>query len=236
MTTPYPPCPRSLAYRCTICPRCGRSTRHSGTSSYSSKVLPLFRRHSPSSCCRWRGKSNPQRCSPRGADIRCRRSTGSGETVGRPYLRSCPLLRASPCRRLRGASRCKIRAPCSAARMHLRLQQPAFQLRHELAAPCHCGDCRRRTIFGSVPETHSHPSNIECIARTQADANCVDCISFAFFRQHCPQLGLLTRVLAVTPPSPSIPFVTSAASAPSAAASLRMAVFGVARAPQWQEV
>jgi len=32
---------------------------------------------------------------------------------------------------------------------------------------------------------------------------------YAFFRRHRPQLGALTRVLAATPPSPSIPFVTS---------------------------
>jgi hypothetical protein len=51
-------------------------------------------------------------------------------------------------------------------------------------------------FFGSITETHSQPGNIERVARREADATCVDSVTYAFFRRHRPQLGALTRVLA----------------------------------------
>src|SRR5262245_65524855 len=57
-------------------------------------------------------------------------------------------------------------------------------------------------FFGSITETHSQPGNIERVARREADATCVDSVTYAFFCRHRPQLGELTRVLAATPPSP----------------------------------
>ena len=57
--------------------------------------------------------------------------------------------------------------------------------------------------FGSIAETHSQPGNIERIARREADATCVDNVTYAFFCRHRPQLADLTRVLAMARPSPS---------------------------------
>jgi ABC-type phosphate/phosphonate transport system substrate-binding protein len=91
-------------------------------------------------------------------------------------------------------------------------------------------------LFGSIAETHAQPGNIERIARGEADATCVDCVTYAFFCRHRPQLGALTRVLAATPPSPSIPFVTSVATPPDLVAVLQAALFAVARAPAWSDV
>jgi ABC-type phosphate/phosphonate transport system substrate-binding protein len=91
----------------------------------------------------------------------------------------------------------------------------------------------RAAFFGSVVETHSQPGNIERIARGEADATCVDCVTYAFFCRHRPQLGQLTRVLAATRSTPSIPFVTSSAAPDDLKATLRQALSNVAHAPEW---
>jgi ABC-type phosphate/phosphonate transport system substrate-binding protein len=93
-----------------------------------------------------------------------------------------------------------------------------------------------KPFFGSIAETHSQPGNIERIARGEADATCVDCVTYAFFCRHRPQLAALTRVLAATPPSPSIPFVTSVATPADLKAHLQAALLAVARAPRWADV
>ena len=95
---------------------------------------------------------------------------------------------------------------------------------------------RGSSFFASIAETHSQPGNIERVARRQADATCVDCVTYAFFCRHRPQLGELTRVLAVTPASPSIPFVTSASTPTDLRAPLQDALFAIARKPEWAGV
>ena len=88
-------------------------------------------------------------------------------------------------------------------------------------------------FFGSIEETHSQPGNIERVARREADATCVDSVTYAFFCRHRPQLGELTRVLAATPPSPSIPFVTSIETPAPLQDTLRKALRNVARSEEW---
>jgi len=88
-------------------------------------------------------------------------------------------------------------------------------------------------FFGAVAETHSQPGNIERVARGEADATCVDCVSYAFFCRHRPRLGALTRVLAATPASPSIPFVTSSATTDALKERLQAALLAVASDPAW---
>jgi ABC-type phosphate/phosphonate transport system substrate-binding protein len=90
-------------------------------------------------------------------------------------------------------------------------------------------------FFGSIAETHNQPGNIERVAQGEADATCVDCVTYAFFCRHRPQLGALTRVLAVARSTPSIPFVTSQATPDDLKASLRTALGNVARAPEWAD-
>ena len=92
-----------------------------------------------------------------------------------------------------------------------------------------------RPFFKAAVETHSQPGNIERVAKGEADATCVDCVTYAFFRRHRPELASSTRVLAVTPPSPSIPFVTSSRTPEDAVAILRDALFAVARAEEWAD-
>ena len=93
-----------------------------------------------------------------------------------------------------------------------------------------------KPFFGSIAETHSQPGNIERVARGEADATCVDCVTYAFFCRHRPALGDLTRVVAITPPSPSIPFVTSSRAPEDLIDRLRTALFRVARSDEWSDV
>lgn len=91
-------------------------------------------------------------------------------------------------------------------------------------------------FFATIAETHSHPGNIERVARGEIDATCVDCVTYAFICRHRPAIGELTRVLAVTYPSPSIPFVTSVGASAELKQQLRNALFRVARTDEWSHV
>jgi len=93
-----------------------------------------------------------------------------------------------------------------------------------------------KPFFGSAVETHSQPANIERVARGEADATCVDCVTYAFFCRYRPELGDRTRILAVTRSSPSIPFVTAASTTAEMRARLQAALFAVARSPEWADV
>ncbi len=93
-----------------------------------------------------------------------------------------------------------------------------------------------RAFFASVVETHSQPGNIERVAKGEADATCVDCVTFAFFRRHRPELSRRLKVVGTTPPSPSIPFATSMATAPATVDRLRAALQRVGRSPEWATV
>jgi ABC-type phosphate/phosphonate transport system substrate-binding protein len=91
-------------------------------------------------------------------------------------------------------------------------------------------------FFGSIAETHSHPGNIERIARGEADGTCVDCVTYAFFRRHRPQLVERTRILCPTRSTPSLPFVTAVATPDDLGARLRVALFNVGRSDEWTDV
>jgi ABC-type phosphate/phosphonate transport system substrate-binding protein len=91
-------------------------------------------------------------------------------------------------------------------------------------------------FFGSIAETHSQPINLERVARGEADATCVDCVTYAFFARHRPALAEQLRILAATPPTPAIPFVTAAATDPVMKAALAQALRRVATEPEWAHV
>jgi ABC-type phosphate/phosphonate transport system substrate-binding protein len=95
---------------------------------------------------------------------------------------------------------------------------------------------RGMRFFGSVVETHSQPSNIEHVANRTADATCVDCVTYAFARKYRSEMAERTRILAVTPRSPSIPFVTSIDAPVEYRERLANALFRVVRDPQWSRI
>jgi len=76
-------------------------------------------------------------------------------------------------------------------------------------------------FFARVIETGSQPGNLDRIAGGEGDVTAVDCVTYAFWQQHRPEAAKRTRVLAQTPPSPAIPFVTSAETPAATVAILR---------------
>ena len=86
-------------------------------------------------------------------------------------------------------------------------------------------------FFARVIETGSHPGNLDRIARSEADATAVDNVTYAFWRHLRPEAARQVRVLARTPTSPAIPFVTSVATARATIAILRDALTRLGREP-----
>ncbi len=86
-----------------------------------------------------------------------------------------------------------------------------------------------RGFFAQVVETGSQPGNLDRIARGEGDVTAVDCVTYEFWRRYRPAAAARTAVLARTPPSPAIPFVTAAATPPETLAILRAALRRVAR-------
>lgn len=90
-------------------------------------------------------------------------------------------------------------------------------------------------FFASAVETDSQGGNLELVARGGADATCVDNVTLAFLEKHRPDVAAELRILALTPLSPSIPFVTSSATEPETVERLRHALGEVARASRWAD-
>ena len=88
-----------------------------------------------------------------------------------------------------------------------------------------------RPFFGRCEETGSQPANLDRVAAGAADATCVDCVTYAFNIAHKPALAGL-RILAATPPSPAIPFVTAAATPEPLFRALQAALLRVGQAPE----
>jgi ABC-type phosphate/phosphonate transport system substrate-binding protein len=91
-------------------------------------------------------------------------------------------------------------------------------------------------FFGLVNETGSQPGNLDRIAAGEGDVTAADCVTYAFWSRHRPDAARRTRVLAQTPPSPSIPFVTSIKTPPQTVAALRQALVRIAREPRFAGV
>jgi ABC-type phosphate/phosphonate transport system substrate-binding protein len=81
-----------------------------------------------------------------------------------------------------------------------------------------------RSFFAQVIETGSQPGNLDRIARGEGDVTAVDCVTYAFWSRCRPEAASRTRILARTPPSPAIPFVTAATTPPETVAILRDAL------------
>jgi ABC-type phosphate/phosphonate transport system substrate-binding protein len=86
-----------------------------------------------------------------------------------------------------------------------------------------------RGFFAQVVETGSQPGNLDRIAHGEGDVTAVDCVTYAFWSRYRQAAAARTRILACTPLSPAIPFVTSAATPPETVEILRTALRRVAR-------
>lgn len=132
--------------------------------------------------------------------------------------------RDSPYQQLRDLRRCRFvyGGPCSNSGMNLPRRAIA-----EIADGS--------AFFNSATETDDQGGNLERVARGEADATCVDSVTYAFVVRHRPQVAALLRVLATTSASPTIPFVTSSATEPATVECLRRALKELATAPEWAD-
>lgn len=92
-----------------------------------------------------------------------------------------------------------------------------------------------KPFFRSVIQTGGHPPSMERVVAGQADAASIDCVTFAFFKDYRPSAVAPLRILAETPPSPAIPFVTSRQTAPDHVAALRRLLVRIASDPLHRE-
>jgi ABC-type phosphate/phosphonate transport system substrate-binding protein len=83
---------------------------------------------------------------------------------------------------------------------------------------------REGSFFGDVKLTGSHAASATLVGEGGADAASIDCVTYAFLREYRPRDVARLRILAETPPSPAIPFVTSVDAGPELAARLRAAL------------
>jgi ABC-type phosphate/phosphonate transport system substrate-binding protein len=88
-------------------------------------------------------------------------------------------------------------------------------------------------FFAHVEESGTQADNLKRVASGEADATCVDNVTLGYYRYCLPNEAAVLRVIALTPPSPSIPFVTSSATEPATLQALRRALQRVAKNEEW---
>ena len=88
-----------------------------------------------------------------------------------------------------------------------------------------------KPFFGRVIETGGHLASMQRVLSGEADCASIDCLTYVFLQDHRPDFVQGLRVLAETPASPAIPFVTAAETEPQQVAALRRALLRMAAAP-----
>jgi ABC-type phosphate/phosphonate transport system substrate-binding protein len=79
-------------------------------------------------------------------------------------------------------------------------------------------------FFSSVTVSGSHLRSMEAVAAGEADAASIDCVTYGFAGTYRPALVDELRILAETPISPAIPFITATATPHETAAALTRAL------------
>ncbi len=69
---------------------------------------------------------------------------------------------------------------------------------------------RASVFFDAVIETGSHRASMAAIAAGEADLAAIDAVTYAALDRHEPDLTAALRIVAHSPESPTLPFVTSA--------------------------
>jgi ABC-type phosphate/phosphonate transport system substrate-binding protein len=91
-------------------------------------------------------------------------------------------------------------------------------------------------FFASVALSGSHPRSLDMVRQGEVDTASVDCLTWAFAAEHAPDLTAGLRVLAETPPSPAIPFVTGLDATPDEIAALRRALAVIGSEPDYARI
>jgi ABC-type phosphate/phosphonate transport system substrate-binding protein len=84
-----------------------------------------------------------------------------------------------------------------------------------------------KRFFESIVLSGSHRRSVQMVASGNADVAAVDCVSFAHFRRLYPLFVAPLRILSWTPPSPSLPFITAAATSDTTLQRLRSSLAAV---------
>ncbi len=91
-------------------------------------------------------------------------------------------------------------------------------------------------FFGEVVMTGGHGPSMTRVADAGVDAASIDCLTYAAYADHRPEVAAQLRVLAYTPASPSIPFVTSIETPPATRTALTRALFRLAETSRHEPV
>lgn len=86
-------------------------------------------------------------------------------------------------------------------------------------------------FFDTVAETGSHRASVAAVVAGEADIAAIDAVTYAILVRHEPDLTAPLKVVARSPASPTLPFVTSAAAPIETVAALRIALDQVATDP-----
>ena len=87
-------------------------------------------------------------------------------------------------------------------------------------------------FFSEVVETGGHGPSLRVLAAGGADCASIDCLTYVFAEDYQPELVAPLRILAQTPPSPAIPFVTSAATDAQTVAKLQLCLLAMSEDPR----
>ena len=77
-----------------------------------------------------------------------------------------------------------------------------------------------RAFFSDVIVSGGHVRSMEMVKAGEADAASIDCVTYGFCALYRPELLAALRVVAETPMSPAIPFITAAETPPETVAAL----------------
>jgi ABC-type phosphate/phosphonate transport system substrate-binding protein len=81
-----------------------------------------------------------------------------------------------------------------------------------------------KPFFGEVVETGSHNASIEGLMAGKVDSASIDNLTYTFLKEYRPAAVEGLRVLAQTPPSPAIPFITAVSRTPDEVAAIKRAL------------
>jgi ABC-type phosphate/phosphonate transport system substrate-binding protein len=82
-------------------------------------------------------------------------------------------------------------------------------------------------FFESVLFSGSHRGSVEMVIEGRADVAAIDCVSLAHFARLHPSAVAKLRILDWTPASPSLPFITAAATSDTTLNTLRSSLAAV---------
>ena len=90
---------------------------------------------------------------------------------------------------------------------------------------------RGKPFFGEVITTGGHGASLKLLQAGGADCASIDCLTIAFAQDYQPEMVAGLRILAQTPPSPAIPFVTSARTDDETVEALQRCLFRLSDDP-----